>query len=282
MDTARTNAREQTRDLAAPPVDAPRKRARRAKSVIGGGTDGNELLTSMTGAVLIVLLAVLGITILRIQQLIWLHLFLGLVLIGPFAIKMASTGYRFVRYYTRNPAYRFKGPSGPLMRLTAPIVVASTLVVFATGLLLLIVGPNGRGQYLFLHKASFVIWLGATAVHVLGHLWFAAESAGQCGPCVNGLDAIAATIHQLSTGTASHSAWRDLERWGRDMRRRGACQHPDGAIRFISSALRAFEPELRDHAHRDPIRCVAHGLCGELLPEAVRLDEWGYPIIEPS
>ena len=124
----------------------------------------------MTGAVLIVLLTVLGITILRIHQLIWLHLFLGLVLLGPIAIKIASTGYRFVRYYTRNPGYRCKGPPEPLMRLTAPIVVASTLVVFATGILLLIVGPSGRGQYLFLHRASFVIWLAVTAMHVLGHL----------------------------------------------------------------------------------------------------------------
>ena len=56
------------------------------------------------------------------------------------------------------------------MRMTAPIVVGSTVLVFATGILLLIAGPSGRGQYLFLHKASFVIWLGATAVHVLGHL----------------------------------------------------------------------------------------------------------------
>ena len=30
----------------------------------------------------------------------------------------------------------------------------------------------------------------------------------------------------------------------------------------------------------NPIQCVAHGLCRELLPEAIRLDEWGYPIIE--
>ena len=146
------------------------RRHRHSHSVVGGGTDGNEVLTSMTGAVLIVLLAVLGITILRIHQLIWLHLFLGLVLLGPISIKMASTGYRFFRYYTRDSAYRSKGPPEPLMRLTAPIVVASTLVVFATGILLLIVGPNGRGQYLFLHKASFVIWLAVTAVHVLGHL----------------------------------------------------------------------------------------------------------------
>jgi hypothetical protein len=170
MDTAGMSAREETRHSALAPIEVPRTRASRVRSMIGGGTDGNELLTSMTGAVLILLLAVLGITILRIHQLIWLHLFLGLVLIGPITIKMASTGYRFVRYYTRNAAYRSKGPPEPLMRLAAPIVVASTLLVFATGVLLLIVGPNGRGQYLFLHRASFVIWLGVTAVHVLGHL----------------------------------------------------------------------------------------------------------------
>jgi len=164
------SARERAGDLAVPPVDVARGQGRRVNAVIGGGTDGNELLTSMTGAVLIVLLAVLGITILRIHQLIWLHLFLGLVLLGPIVVKMASTGYRFVRYYTRSPAYRSKGPPEPLMRLTAPIVVASTVVVFATGILLLIVGPSGRGQYLFLHRASFVIWLAVTAVHVLGHL----------------------------------------------------------------------------------------------------------------
>jgi len=166
-DTEKMSARERTGDW---PVARAGAAGSRRRPAIGGGTDGNELLTSMTGAVLIVLLAVLGITILRIHQLIWLHLFLGLVLLGPIAVKMASTGYRFFRYHTMNPAYRSKGPPEPLMRLTAPIVVASTLVVFATGILLLIAGPNGRGQYLFLHKASFVIWLGVTAVHVLGHL----------------------------------------------------------------------------------------------------------------
>jgi hypothetical protein len=159
--------REQTGE--SPAIQA-RAAGSRRRSLTGGGTNGNELLTSMIAAVLIVLLAVLGITILRIHQLIWLHLFLGLVLLGPIAVKMASTGYRFFRYYTGNPAYRSKGPPEPVMRLTAPLVVASTLVVFATGVLLLIAGPNGRGQYLFLHKASFVIWLGVTAVHVLGHL----------------------------------------------------------------------------------------------------------------
>jgi hypothetical protein len=140
------------------------------RSLIGGGTDGNEQLTAMTGVVLLILLAALGVTILRIGQLIWLHLFLGLALIGPIVAKLASTGYRFVRYYTGDLAYRGKGPPRALMRAIAPLVVASTLVVFVTGILLLLDGPSGRDSWLLAHKVSFFVWLGATALHVLGHL----------------------------------------------------------------------------------------------------------------
>jgi hypothetical protein len=124
----------------------------------------------MTGTSLIVLLAVLGVTILRIGQLIWLHLFVGLVLLGPVGVKLASTGYRFLRYYTHNPIYREKGPPQLFLRLIAPAVVATTLTVFATGVLLLDQGPASRGALLLLHKVSFIVWLGFTAVHVLGHL----------------------------------------------------------------------------------------------------------------
>lgn len=143
---------------------------RRVSVLFAGGAEGNERLTTMTGAVLIVLLAVLGVTILRIHQLIWLHLFLGLVLLGPIAVKFGSTGYRFARYYTGNPAYRSNGPPEPLMRGVAPLVVASTVAVFSTGILLLITGPSGRGQLVGLHKASFIVWLAVTGIHVLGHL----------------------------------------------------------------------------------------------------------------
>ena len=119
--------------------------------------------------------------------------------------------------------------------------------------------------------AGVIVVLGADACPVAETVriadWFAAESAGQCGPCVHGLDAIATTVQQLATGTASRSAWNDLDRWARDMRRRGACQHPDGAIRFIGSALRAFEPELRDHARRGPCeRCAGP----PVLPAPIR------------
>jgi hypothetical protein len=143
---------------------------RRHLALAGGGTDGNERLTSLTGAILIVLLAALGITILRVGQLIWPHLFIGLLLIGPVAIKMASTGYRFVRYYANNPAYASKGPPPPLLRLIAPMVVASTMVVFVSGVLLLFEGPRSRDQLLPIHKVSFIVWLVFTGLHVLGHL----------------------------------------------------------------------------------------------------------------
>jgi hypothetical protein len=135
-----------------------------------GGTDGNELLTTQTGVLLIVLLAVLGVTILRIGQLLWLHLFLGLLLLGPVALKLASTGYRFVAYYTSNPRYRSKGPPLPYLRLLAPAVVLTTVVVFASGVALLLLGPSSRSSLLLVHKASFFAWLAVTALHVLGHL----------------------------------------------------------------------------------------------------------------
>lgn len=125
----------------------------------------------MTGAALIVLLAVIGVTILRIGQLLSVHLFVGLVLLGPLALKLASTGYRFARYYTGNPRYRGKGAPPIQLRLMAPVVVISTVAVMASGVALLIAGPQARGTLLVgLHKASFVIWLAVTSVHVLAHL----------------------------------------------------------------------------------------------------------------
>ena len=124
----------------------------------------------MTGVLLIVLLAVLGVTIVWIGQLIWLHLFLGLLLIGPVVLKMISTGYRFARYYTHNPAYVERGPPQLIMRAIAPLVVLTTIVVFASGIWLMLVGPSDRNTSLLVHKVSFIAWLVVTALHVLGHL----------------------------------------------------------------------------------------------------------------
>jgi hypothetical protein len=135
-----------------------------------GGTDGNERLTAMTGVLLLALLAAIGVTIVFIRQLIWVHLFVGLLLVGPVALKMGSTGYRFVRYYTRDPAYRAKGPPELALRLIAPAVVISTVVVFVSGFILLFDGPARRGSLVEIHKVSFIVWAVFTGLHVLGHL----------------------------------------------------------------------------------------------------------------
>ncbi len=150
----------------------------------GGGTFGNERLTAGTGIVLVALLAVIGVTLLRLNSLISVHLFVGLLLIPPIALKLASTGYRFVRYYTANPAYSKRGAPPILLRVSAPVVVASTLAVLATGVALLFVGPESSGILRELHKLSFIVWIAFTALHVLGHLpdlqkTFLTERAGR-------------------------------------------------------------------------------------------------------
>jgi hypothetical protein len=142
----------------------------RLRSRLKGGPDGNEQLTAATGVVLIILLAVLGITIIQIGQLIWLHLFLGLLLLGPVILKMGSAGYRFVLYYVKDASYRRKGPPETWLRLIAPIVVLTTIGVFVTGVLLLIVGPANRQPLSEIHKVMFIVWGVFTALHVLGHL----------------------------------------------------------------------------------------------------------------
>ena len=155
------------RDLSRGAIASPRRRIR---ALTSGGPDGNEQLTAITGVILIGLLFVIGITILRIRQLISVHLFVGLLLIGPVALKMASTGYRFMRYYTGDTVYRRKGPPEAVLRIIAPIVVLTTVLVFVTGVLLLFAGPAHRNPLLELHKVGFIVWVVFTALHLLGHL----------------------------------------------------------------------------------------------------------------
>ena len=86
----------------------------------------------------------------------------------------------------------------------------------------------------------------AEAARVVRYL--AAESAGQCGPCLNGLPRIAAAMAVLA-GSGHHSQVRnDLERWAGLVTGRGACHHPDGTVRFVRSALTVFAPEISLHA----------------------------------
>jgi hypothetical protein len=144
-----------------------RVESRTGRRVLGGAI-GNNRLTSLLGMILLVGLAVEGATILQIRQLLSVHIFLGMLLLGPVAVKLASTGYRFARYYAGGLEYVRLGPPVALMRfLVAPVLVLSTLTLFGSGVTLL-VAPH-RGPILGLHKASFIVWFGAMAIHVLAY-----------------------------------------------------------------------------------------------------------------
>jgi hypothetical protein len=157
-----------TRSLS--PTSGPSAGRGGAARLFAGGVEGNELLTVAAGAVLIVLLAVIGVTIVALGRFLSVHLFVGMMLLGPLALKLSSTGYRFVRYYTNNPRYRQAGPPITPLRLIAPIVVISTVIVFASGVALLLAGPGSRSTLLPIHKVSFIVWVAFTSLHVLGHL----------------------------------------------------------------------------------------------------------------
>jgi NADH:ubiquinone oxidoreductase subunit F (NADH-binding) len=78
--------------------------------------------------------------------------------------------------------------------------------------------------------------------------WLSTQSAGQCGPCLNGLDALAATVQEIASGTVRGNAGKRIERLAALVRRRGACAHPDGAVGFVLSALETFSATFADHA----------------------------------
>jgi NADH:ubiquinone oxidoreductase subunit F (NADH-binding) len=82
--------------------------------------------------------------------------------------------------------------------------------------------------------------------------WLAAESAGQCGPCAHGLPAIAGAVEQLRTGRAGAGVLERIEHWATLVTGRGACRHPDGAVRLVRSALNTLAPAVRDHARHGP------------------------------
>jgi hypothetical protein len=133
------------------------------------GPLGNERLTNSTGLVLLLLLAVEALTTLALDSFLNVHIFLGLLLIPPVVLKFATTGWRFVRYYTRNEAYRLEGAPRLLLRLLAPLLVGSTLSLFGSGVALLVFG-HGGGVLRTVHTFSFVVWGVLMIVHVLAYL----------------------------------------------------------------------------------------------------------------
>ena len=134
------------------------------------GPRGNERLTAMTGSVLLVLFIAECLTLLSMGNLLTLHVFLGMLLIGPVSLKIGSTLWRFTRYYTGSAPYMRRGPPPPLLqRALGPFVILTTVAVLGSGVALAVAGP-GNGPWGQLHHLSFFIWLAVFIVHLASYV----------------------------------------------------------------------------------------------------------------
>jgi NADH:ubiquinone oxidoreductase subunit F (NADH-binding) len=82
--------------------------------------------------------------------------------------------------------------------------------------------------------------------------WMAGESAGQCGPCVYGLPALADDLERLAAGLTDGSVVGRLDERARSVAGRGACRHPDGVARLVRTALSVFAADAAAHAAGHP------------------------------
>jgi NADH:ubiquinone oxidoreductase subunit F (NADH-binding) len=129
---------------------------------------------------------------------------------------------------------------------------------------LLSAGSIGAGVLVVLGTGSCGL---RESARVLDYL--AEQSAAQCGPCLYGLRSIADGYSRLLSGEGNRALEERLLKWAGDVTGRGACRHPDGAARFVESALRVFADEVA--AHRSG-RCSGSAAAGVLpIPSAPRV-----------
>jgi hypothetical protein len=186
---------------------------------VTSGVAGNERLTALAGALLLALILVELATLPNLRALLSLHMFAGVLLAGPLAVKLGTTGYRFVRYYTRSPAYVRRGKPPLALRVLAPLLIVTTLAVIGSGIGLVITGPAQAGPLLPLHVISFLVWLPALALHLLAHVrrvpgliadeWRARGRGLRLGVSLSALIAGAAAAVLVSPVAAPWLAWID-------------------------------------------------------------------------
>ncbi|MCU1492979.1 MAG: hypothetical protein JWO62_743 [Acidimicrobiaceae bacterium] len=139
---------------------------------VGSGlsTESNARLTVNTGVVLFVLFAIEIVTvIIKPRSVLTLHVVVGLVLVPPLLVKLGSVGWRFLQYYRGDERYRAKGPPRPLLRVLGPLLLVATIVLLASGMVLLLSPSSFGGHLKSIHGASFYIWLLLVVTHVAFH-----------------------------------------------------------------------------------------------------------------
>jgi hypothetical protein len=131
------------------------------------GVVGNEQLTALVSLVLLVLIIVELVTSAFLRLWLPAHTVVGVLLAGPLLVKMGGVGWRFLRYYTRAPAYVRRGPPPLVLRVLGPLLLVTTLVMVGSGIGLVVTGP--LQPFLLTHGFSALLWLPLIAVHSLAH-----------------------------------------------------------------------------------------------------------------
>jgi hypothetical protein len=143
-----------------------------------GPTEGNHRLTALTGALLTVGLGLIFLTGLFMDTYWHIHYAVGFVLIPLVVLKLISTGYRVVRYYSGSPIYKAAGPPDWVSRLLAPILVASIVTALFTGVVLFL-QHSRDGILSTLHTDSAVISAVLVGTHLLTHALDALAGVGR-------------------------------------------------------------------------------------------------------
>ena len=134
------------------------------------GVEGNARLTAAIAAIIFILLAVEGVTILQVGPLLIPHVFIGVLMIPVVVLKIGTTTWRFAKYYLGDEEYRRKGAPPTILRMLGPALIALTIIVLGSGIGLVLLPQNFRDQMFFFHKVSFILWFIAMTIHVLGHV----------------------------------------------------------------------------------------------------------------
>ena len=132
--------------------------------------EANARLTATLAIVLLLPLLAVFATGLAVRRFLLIHALIGFLLIPPVVLKLGSVGYRFVRYYTGDPAYRIAGPPRRAMRLLGPVTVVLTLILFGTGVELWLFGYRFGFAWQPLHHGSALLWFAAMLAHVFNYL----------------------------------------------------------------------------------------------------------------
>jgi hypothetical protein len=141
------------------------------------GVASNLRVTALVGLAMVVPMLVVTLSGLVFDQLWRVHYFAGFLLVPPLLLKLATTGYRMAAYYRGDRRYRRAGPPAPLLRMLAPALVVSTVVLFLSGIVMWL--AHSRLQpWSTLHTDSAVVFCITASIHLLAYLRRASAEAG--------------------------------------------------------------------------------------------------------